>query len=345
MEQFVFDNLDKFFSNDRIFIEKKRITTKLGKYGYPDGILLDISSSELCIIENETKFHSLYDHIIPQIMRYIIASRSKKTRKVLRDLFIEEILKNKDNYLTKFRKNYPKLEEIEIFKQIEEILSEKPNIFIFIDEISHDLKEFCLIVKDHLNIKAVKVIKVIDNDKPIYFFDDDEYSFTRMESSIIKEKKASEKYNDIFENLLGELKSKRPEITSRGPSKSNVCQIGFGIRGFHLEWYILGREPNKVLQTAIHFEKSNPDINHAVFDYLLPFEKELVQQLGEEITFKKDWLNDGNWSSLHVERSVGTFQTILETNSIKIWAVESLIILYDFIQLHMEEMRKIIENF
>lgn len=65
LEEFVFKNLDKYFSKDRIFIgDKKKIKTKMGKGPIPDAILLDIENSKVCFIESELiqhgVFHPLY---------------------------------------------------------------------------------------------------------------------------------------------------------------------------------------------------------------------------------------------------------------------------------------------
>ena len=92
LENWVESNIEKFFGKDIIFIKGEHfIQTKRGKGAKPDGFVLDLQNSSWTIIENELIAHGVWEHIAEQIMRFIVASRSSRTQKKIRDLFLNEI--------------------------------------------------------------------------------------------------------------------------------------------------------------------------------------------------------------------------------------------------------------
>ncbi len=67
------------------------ISTKRNKGGKPDGFLLDLKNSTWTIIESELIEHGVWDHIAEQIIRFIVASKSDSTKRIIRDKFFEKI--------------------------------------------------------------------------------------------------------------------------------------------------------------------------------------------------------------------------------------------------------------
>lgn len=345
LESFVFENLDNYFSKDRIFIsDKKKLITKTGTATLPDGLLLDIEKSKLCFIENELLEHGVFAHIVKQIIKFLVAYKNIETKKKLRELFLDKIREDKKNYLETYRKYYPDIEEIDISGLIESIIAKDPELYIFIDKIDEDLKDVCLILQDNVNIKAIMVLKLKRGDKINYAFYDEEFLFIRGESQPIKETKASEKYWNIFDELIEKFKTDRPGSTRRGSSRDSYLGLPVGTTGIHLEWDFIGREPDKKLFICLDFENVNSEVNHSVFEFFSEKESEFKLLFEENIIFEKFWLNNGKWSSIRISKEVETLDNFKTNDTLKKWALENMLKLYDFYMKYTDDVKSIINE-
>ena len=140
LENWVESNIKKFFGADIIFIPGKHfIYTKRDKGAKPDGFLLDLNNSSWTIIEHELLKHGVWNHIAEQIMRFIVASKSIRTQKKIRDLFLDEIENKK--LISRLSKQFD-ISESRLFQRIENIIEgQSPNIAIFIDDVNEDLED------------------------------------------------------------------------------------------------------------------------------------------------------------------------------------------------------------
>ena len=333
LEDFVFKNLDPHFSEHRIFIpEKKRIKTAGGKETLPDGILLDFEREKVYLIENELKEHDVFSHIAPQILKFLIAYKNNETKLKLRDIFVEEIKKNKKKFMNIFEK-YKDFDILDIHPKIEEFLNSELGLFIYIDGISEDLKDFCEILNDHIKeIWLVEVLKFEKDGKTFITFNKDEdLSFDENEAAPIKRKGKGEKYVKIFRELLERFKAARPGITEKKPRITTHLGVPLGIGKFHVEWLFRGREPKKELEVGFHFEKNDGLINHLIFDFFKSKKSELEELFqDDEIIFQKQWYKKGIWSKIYIMKEIETLEDFLNNNELKDWAVDNLLKFFDF---------------
>lgn len=298
----------------------------------------------MCLIENELLKHGVFSHIVKQIIKFIVAFKNDETKKVLRNLFLTKIKEEKAKYIEKFKKYYNYIEEIDIFEIVENIIDSDPELYIFIDNIDDDLQDFCLILQDSIDIKAIMVLKLKGNGKVHYTFYDEEYSFIRGETQPIKESKASEKYWNIFYELIEEFKKAKLGSTNRSSSRDSWLGLPVGTTGIHLEWYFTGREPEKKLEICLHFETKDPEINHKVFEFFAEKENEFKKLYKEEVHFEKYWLHNGDWSNIYIRKEVGTLENFIVNQNLKQWALINMVKLYDFYMQYVEDVRTIINT-
>ena len=345
LEEFVFKNLDKYFSKDRIFIgDKKRIKTKMGKGTIPDAILLDIENSKVCLIENELIQHGVFEHIVKQIIRFVVAYQNEESKRKLINLFFDIIKTNKEHYIEIFKKYYSDIEELEIHEQLEKIFDDNPELYIFIDKIDTDLEDFCLILKNSIEIKAVEVFKFESDGKFVYAFNDEEYMFSREEIKPIKESKASERYRKIFHELIEKFKELKPGSTKRGTTSDSWLTIPIGTTGFHLEWLFRGREPEKKLCVALHFENENPEINHKVFNLYFEKKMEIDDLFEEPVNYEEKWYKGGDWSAIYISKQVETLNNFTNDKKLKKWALDSMLKLYNYYMKFIDVVKSIINE-
>lgn len=91
LHDWVEENIQSFFGDEVFYVKGFQISTKRNKNAVPDGFILDLKNSSWTIIESELLKHGVWDHIAEQIMRFIIASKSEKSKKKIRNGFFERI--------------------------------------------------------------------------------------------------------------------------------------------------------------------------------------------------------------------------------------------------------------
>jgi len=347
LENFVFEerSLNRFFSEDRLFLgkeSKKLIKTKVGIGTIPDGILLDIENSNFFIIENELMIHDVFKHIVRQIIKFVVSIRNKETITKLRDVFMEIIMKNKEKYFPIFEKYG--VEQLNIYSELENILENEPQLYIFIDEINDDLSDFCSIIQDSINIKIIKVLKFKENSDYSYQFDDMQYRYERGGSKPIIERRAPEKYNEIFNKLIENFKKERPESTKRGSSRDSWLEIPIGTTGFGLIWNFIGNEPKKELEIYINFGHKNFKVNHEVFEFFVGKEKEFKDLLLDELLYEEHYLKSGEWDRILISKEIGTLDKFIEDVSLQDWALKNILIFYDFYMENKETIQEIVRK-
>jgi len=127
------------FGQDSIFFDfepKLRSTAGIGSK--PDGCVLILSPKpRWVVIETELSDHPLYEHIIPQISKFVKALENPQNRKSIVEAIYDEI--NRDP----FKKALLEKQGMgrEIYKFLNDVISTKPSIAIIIDERTAELDE------------------------------------------------------------------------------------------------------------------------------------------------------------------------------------------------------------
>lgn len=134
-------NSKLFFGGNSIYIDAKRkIKTKNIGNSIPDGFLFDMSdkdSPEFYIVEVELAKHHFYNHIFPQVTKFLGFYKNPKSQAELVEKIFSFI--NEDSSLKKEFKTY--LGENEIYKFLKDVIERSQNILLVVDGEKKELPE------------------------------------------------------------------------------------------------------------------------------------------------------------------------------------------------------------
>ncbi|MBU1158601.1 MAG: hypothetical protein KKE24_04605 [Candidatus Thermoplasmatota archaeon] len=144
LQDYVERNFELIFGDEAVWFPGRRIGAgrgETGAKGIPDGFVILLDQKKWIIVEVELASHSLHDHVNPQVSKF--SQAWKKNRKDFADRLFKKCEQSKE-ILEKFKShrivsNY--------YKFIADIVENKPDIAIIIDEYSEELDD----LKDEWN--------------------------------------------------------------------------------------------------------------------------------------------------------------------------------------------------
>jgi len=138
LQEYVERDFEHIFGHEAIWLPGRRIGAgrgEKGAKGIPDGFIILLEQKKWIIVEVELSTHSLHDHVNPQISKF--SQAWKKDRKAFVDRIFKKCEQSKE-ILDKF-KNYGILSNH--YKFIADVVEDKPDIAIVIDEYSEELDD------------------------------------------------------------------------------------------------------------------------------------------------------------------------------------------------------------
>ncbi len=129
----------EIFGKDTIYFDvKTTLRTTSGVESIPDAYVVDFSRREWYVVENELSTHPVYNHIIPQLNKFMKGIENANVRNQILDLLYDEIDNDKELRDT--------ISEITNCNDIHNSLSKiivhtSPKIVVVIDEITEAVKE------------------------------------------------------------------------------------------------------------------------------------------------------------------------------------------------------------
>jgi len=161
LERVVIDNYEHIFGPTSFYLPKALIKTGDGTGTIPDGFAIDLASKKWYLVEAELLHHNVWGHIAPQISKQVIASLQALSKKIIEDLAVDQYQKDQS---TKEKFEEQGIKEIDVRKELTDILDKEPIIGLPIDLVSGDLKEWARTLK--YNVKLWTITKYVDfNDK------------------------------------------------------------------------------------------------------------------------------------------------------------------------------------
>ena len=234
LQTFVRKYTEVIFGENSIFFEKSKIETKAGIGSIPDGFVLSLTEDKWYIIEVELADHPLYNHIVPQLMKFCNAIKNYETKRKLVDAFYTEITTN-IQLEYKFRSSGIKKE---LYKVLTDIINKSPEIVIIIDIKTKELEEICKALHFSVKVLVFETYYRENSNVPIHLFDTlREYpqkyetftDFERISTYMIKNKKTysygTKTLNQILE--IVEL------VFIQGKSYNEAVKIVAKKRGIH----------------------------------------------------------------------------------------------------------------
>ena len=127
-----------FGKNSLYFDVKHKLKSRSGIGSIPDAYVISLSKPyEWYIVENELASHRVYEHIVPQISKFISGIENLRSQREVRDALYKEI--TKDGILKAYVEKMIDPEEIHLF--LSSLVSKPPKIAIIIDEVTDEVRE------------------------------------------------------------------------------------------------------------------------------------------------------------------------------------------------------------
>jgi predicted transport protein len=148
--------VDLFGAGSIYFGFEPKLRSEAGIGSKPDGCVL-IFSPPPCwiVVEVELASHPLYDHVIPQISKFIRALENPQNRKHIADALFREIESDPFKRALLEKHGFGR----EIYKFLNDVISKKPSITIVIDEWSKELNEVLGVLPLKANVIELKTFE------------------------------------------------------------------------------------------------------------------------------------------------------------------------------------------
>ena len=151
-ERMVEEHAKDIFGEQSIYLEKHRLRTKSGIGSIPDGYVIVFGDQpQWHIIEVELSTHPLYEHIVPQISKFINGIKNPSTQRDIVDTLYREI--DSDDFLKLRLKKT--MGTTETYKFLSDLLSKSPVVTIIIEKRTEQLDEATGALS-HSQIKVVE---------------------------------------------------------------------------------------------------------------------------------------------------------------------------------------------
>jgi len=153
-EQTVKEHAKDIFGEESIYLDiKPKLKSRSGIGSIPDGYVI-IFGDQPCwhIVEVELSSHPLYEHIVPQVSKFINGIKNPSTQKDIVDVLYQEI--NNNEFLRLRLKKA--IGTTETYKFLSDLLSKPPVVTIIIEKRTEQLDEAIGAIA-HSQIKVVEV--------------------------------------------------------------------------------------------------------------------------------------------------------------------------------------------
>jgi len=210
----------EIFGKDSIYFDVKHKLKSSAKIGsIPDAYVVCLSKPYTWyIVENELASHRVYEHIVPQISKFISGIENYNSQREVRDVLYDMITRDRILKARVEKKIYP--EEIHHF--LTSILLKPPKIAIIIDEVTAEVEE------------ASKHLRKLGDTKVVEF-----KTFVREDAETV--------HAHLFEPLYSYMPQTILEI--KEPVKQEISEVKIGdsidieLRGISFRKYSLIRIP------------------------------------------------------------------------------------------------------
>jgi len=210
LENLVEKNINKIFGEDILYLPLKTKLKSLSGIGsIPDGYAIGLTKPyNWYIIEIELSTHPVFDHIVPQLNKFINGLKEPKSIKNIIEAFHKEILKDPitESYVKK------KISPNELFWFINSIREKEPTLVVIIDKKTQELEEACNVIpiKDKL-ISEFRVYERVD---------------TGVKNAFIIDSLFEEKINYWLTPVKSDKERKADEVVKTLVSESGIYAFG-----------------------------------------------------------------------------------------------------------------------
>ncbi|MBT3879512.1 MAG: hypothetical protein HON76_10490 [Candidatus Scalindua sp.] len=173
LKKMVIENADYFFAPSSFCLSRELISDKDGFEVFTDGFAVDIANRQWFIVNAALAKHNVWSHIVPQVVKQLVAAGQSTTKQLIIELIIQQISEDK-NIMKKFNdEGYGKEDEGVFLNEIRGVLGEvfgkSPIIGMPIDSISNDLRDWAETLKTKVKMSVVRKYVESGNSENIIY--------------------------------------------------------------------------------------------------------------------------------------------------------------------------------
>jgi len=133
------EHFKEIFGENSLYFDVKHVLkSRSGIGSIPDAYVITLSKPyQWYIVENELATHRVYEHVVPQVTRFISGIENLSSEREIRDALYKEINENK--VLKTYVEKLVEPEEVHAF--LSTLTSRPPRIVIVIDEVTDEINE------------------------------------------------------------------------------------------------------------------------------------------------------------------------------------------------------------
>jgi len=153
-EQIVKEHAEDIFGENACYFDlKRKLKTGAGVGSIPDGYVVVFDQAPCWyIVEVELSSHSLYDHIVPQISKFVKGIQNPLSQNQIANAIDDEIANN----LILAAWVRARIQQVERHKFLSGLITMSPTLVIVINKATPELTEVCDIVSKSLQTKVVE---------------------------------------------------------------------------------------------------------------------------------------------------------------------------------------------
>lgn len=304
-EEIVKEHARDIFGDNSIYFDLKHKLRGSNIATIPDAYVITLDPDKLCIVEVELSTHPVWEHIMPQLGKFLAAFKNPVTRNRLRDELWKEI-----QAYSSFKKMLG--QKREVFKFLTDLLTKPPEVVVIVDQFVPELEDVEVALSANVTIcefttfcrEGIGLSDHAHQFEPLY---------TRPESS----------YRALWQSLLDGVKSYGIPVKHR--INERVYQpISTGRAGIHFEWIAY----HNALGVELHFERSDSAENKKLLQVFELKKTEIEDKVGESIVFDHSFHK--RWTRLLVRKATAENEVPpLIGDELRRWGTETMVKLYE----------------
>jgi len=304
-EEVVKEHALDIFGDNSVYLDMKHKITGSEIATIPDAYTVTIDPDKIWIVELEISTHNVYNHIMPQLGKFLAALSRSTTREKLCNLLFQELQTQNSIYQEILRKRG------EIHRFLFNLLTKPPNVLVIIDRLVPGLEDLEVALNADVTIcefgtfckEGLGLDTHCHQFEPLYL-------------------RSTYNYRLLWQSLIDGVK--RQGIAAKHRiSERRYQKLSSGKSGIHFEWIAY----HDGLGVELHFERDDIEINRKLLKVFQQKRLQIEKKLGESLTFDQSFHKQ--WTRIFVRRALSGSETPpLLGEAIRHWGTETMTNLY-----------------
>lgn len=313
-EEIIKEHYHEIFGDNSFYVDLKHKLHGAEIASIPDAYVITTNPDKLWIVEIELSTHDVYQHIMPQLGKFLAGLKKLSTRDSLRNALFKEIgvqveFKNLIN------------QKGEVFKFLADLLAIQPEIVIIIDEFTAGLDDIGAALKADVKICRFATFCKKGEDLSIHAHEFEPIGINNVGD-----------YQSLWQDLVTGVRNSG--IAVKGMlSRGKYQKISSGKAGVHFEWLAY----QDALGVELHFERDDSEQNRQLLKMFAKRKSQIEKSVGEEIEF--DSAFHKKWTRLIIWKETKNTEAPPHiSEDVKNWAVKTMVKLYNFCKPILDEL-------